>query len=289
MKVLITGGTGFIGTPLVSALRKEGHQVIVVRRTDADLVRTPLPTSFTSGVDGVIHLLGENLSQGRWTEKRKHELWNSRVNSAKNLLVSFEVPPKVILSASAIGYYGDRKDEELTEASKKGEGFLSDLCEAWEEPFREQQKKWPQTRFAQMRKGVVFSEHGGAFEKLLLPHKFFLGGRLGQGEQWMSWVMLEDVVNLYTLALKDERMSGAINVVSREPVHQATLAAAINKALGHPMGPPVPRLALKALLGEMRQVLLASQLVLPARLTEWEFPFQYPGLSQALQKLLSKR
>lgn len=289
MRILITGGTGFIGTPLVSALRNRGHDVIVLRRKDADLVHEPLTPKFTSGVEAVIHLLGENIGKGRWTAKRKRELWNSRVNSSQNLLASFEQPPKVVLSASAVGYYGDRGDEELTENSKKGEGFLADLCEAWEEPFHQQKQKWPTTRFAQMRKGLVFAPKGGSFEKLLLPHKFFLGGRLGQGNQWMSWVMLDDVIAVYQQALTDERMSGPINVVSREPVQQRKLAQEINKLMGHPMGPPAPKLALRIILGEMSDALLSSQLTMPARLTDWDFQFQYPGLAQALQKLLANR
>lgn len=289
MKILITGGTGFIGGPLVQVLRKDGHDVVVLRRTDADLVREPLRPELTRGVEGVIHLLGENLSKGRWTKERKRALWNSRVNSSRNLLASFESAPRVVLSASAVGYYGDRRDEELTEDAKKGEGFLSDLCAAWEEPFLEKQKEWDNTRFAQMRKGVVFSEQGGAFEKLLLPHRLFLGGRLGPGTQWMSWVMLDDVVAVYRQALMDSHFRGAINVVSREPMRQQSLAREINQALAHPMGPPVPGWILRTVLGEMSEVVLASQLVLPARLTDWEFHYQYPGIAQALQKLMPRR
>lgn len=289
MKILVTGGTGFIGAPLVQVLKNDGHDVVVVRRTDADLVREPLRAEFSRGVEAVIHLLGENLSQGRWTLARKRELWNSRVNSSRNLLASFESPPKIILSASAIGYYGDRQDEELTEVSKKGDGFLSDLCAAWEEPFLEKQKEWSETRFAQMRKGVVLASQGGAFEKMLMPYKLFLGGRLGPGNQWMSWVMLEDVVEVYRQALSDHRYQGPLNVVSREPLMQRNFAREINENLGRPMGPPVPAFVLKTVLGEMSEVLLASQLVLPARLTEWEFHYQYPGIAQALQKLIPHR
>lgn len=289
MKILVTGGTGFIGRPLVEVLKKDGHEVVVVRRSDADLVREPLAPEFTNGVEAVIHLLGENLSEGRWTAARKRALWNSRVNSSRNLLASFAAAPKIVLSASAIGYYGDREAEELTESSKKGDGFLSDLCAAWEEPFLDKQKEWSQTRFAQMRKGVVFASTGGAFEKMLLPYKMFLGGRLGPGTQWMSWVMLEDVVEVYRQALSDARFQGPVNVVSSEPLMQKNFAKEINQRLGHPMGPSVPAFVLKATLGEMSEVVLASQLVLPARLTEWEFHYQYPGIVQALQKLIPRR
>lgn len=289
MKILVTGGTGFIGRPLVEVLKKDGHEVVVVRRSDADLVREPLAPEFTNGVEAVIHLLGENLSEGRWTAARKSALWNSRVNSSRNLLASFAAAPKIVLSASAIGYYGDREAEELTESSKKGDGFLSDLCAAWEEPFLEKQKEWSQTRFAQMRKGVVFASTGGAFEKMLLPYKMYFGGRLGPGTQWMSWVMLEDVVEVYRQALSDARFQGPVNVVAREPLMQKTFANEINQRLGHPMGPGVPAFVLKAALGEMSEVVLASQLVLPARLTDWEFHYQYPGIAQALQKLMPRR
>lgn len=289
MKILVTGGTGFIGRPLVEVLKKDGHEVVVVRRSDADLVREPLAPEFTNGVEAVIHLLGENLSEGRWTAARKRALWNSRVNSSRNLLASFAAAPKIVLSASAIGYYGDREAEELTESSKKGDGFLSDLCAAWEEPFLEKQKEWSQTRFAQMRKGVVFASTGGAFEKMLLPYKMYFGGRLGPGTQWMSWVMLEDVVEVYRQALSDARIQGPVNVVSREPLMQKNFAKEINQRLGHPMGPAVPAFVLKATLGEMSEVVLASQLVLPARLTDWEFHYQYPGIVQALQKLMPRR
>lgn len=289
MKILVTGGTGFIGRPLVEVLKKDGHEVVVVRRSDADLVREPLAPEFTNGVEAVIHLLGENLSEGRWTAARKRALWNSRVNSSRNLLASFAAAPKIVLSASAIGYYGDREAEELTESSKKGDGFLSDLCAAWEEPFLEKQKEWSQTRFAQMRKGVVFASTGGAFEKMLLPYKMYFGGRLGPGTQWMSWVMLEDVVEVYRQALSDARFQGPVNVVSREPLMQKNFAKEINQRLGHPMGPAVPAFVLKATLGEMSEVVLASQLVLPARLTDWEFHYQYPGIVQALQKLMPRR
>jgi uncharacterized protein (TIGR01777 family) len=190
-----------------------------------------------------------------------------------------------MISASAVGYYGDRKDEELTEESSSGSGFLAEICKEWEKVFQDKQGEFPQTRFVQVRIGVVLSKTGGALEKMKMPFKLGLGGALGSGQQWMSWIHLEDLVNLFIHLLDREDLRGPVNAVSPNPVKNIDFSSVLAARFGKSLGPRVPEMALKLLLGEMSQVVLSSTKVLPRRLLHSGFQFKYSDLSSALKEL----
>lgn len=302
MNILITGATGLVGCKLAEKLIEKNHSVIVVSRSEesarrqfgsraeivvADLATQPLPQSKIKDVEAVIHLMGENIAAGRWTKSQKEKIFTSRIDSSKNLLNSFKgLSLKTIISASAVGYYGDRKNEELTEDSSMGTGFLADICKEWEQVFRDRRSEFSETRFAQVRIGVVLSKTGGALEKMKRPFKFGLGGALGSGAQWMSWIHIEDLVNLFIHVLEKQDLSGPINATSPEVHTNKEFSRILASQFGKGLGPAVPEMVLKLLLGEMAQVVLTSAKVLPRKAQESGFQFQFAGLDQALKNLL---
>jgi uncharacterized protein (TIGR01777 family) len=311
MKVLITGATGFIGSEIVRRLLSEGEEVRVLSRDPEKAQahfqspakkkkpaegrlncfpwnpeREVAPATALEGVDAVIHLAGENVASGRWSTARKTRILESRRLGTRNLADGIRGLKRkpVLLSASAIGFYGDRGDEVLDERSGKGSGFLADVCETWEN----EAKLAEASRLVILRNGVVLGRHGGALEKMLPIFKAGIAGRLGSGKQWISWIHLEDVVQASLFALRDQRVSGVYNLTAPEPVRNADFTHALASALGRPAALPVPVFALKLALGEMAQeTLLASQRVIPERwLGQPQFNFRYPSLLPALEELV---
>lgn len=293
MKILMTGATGFIGKELGKALVQKGHQIVALSRNqerarhelpfpceviEGDLTQQKLEHPLLSEIEAVIHLAGENVGDSRWTEERKKRIWRSRVDFTQNLMASLPLQVQVFLSASAVGYYGDRGPEILDERSSKGQGFLSEVCESWERSVLQAQKQFSKTRFVIFRTAVVLSAFGGALMKMLPPFQMGVGGVLGSGEQWMSWIHIEDLVQMYLKALEDQSFSGVINAVAPEPVSNRNFTEELAKALGVRKGPTVPRFALKTIFGEMASVVLDSQRVTSLKM----FPFRYSNVHQAL-------
>ncbi len=300
MKILMTGSTGLVGTALVSLLEREGHQVSRLvrgkpRAETSEIEWHPNQNSVVikdafEGHDAAIHLAGESVAEGRWTPEKKQRIRDSRVNGTGLLaatLGQLESPPKVLASASAIGLYGNRGDELLDEASAPGNGFLADVCREWEAATAPAEEAG--IRVAHLRFGIVLSEHGGALAKLLTPFKLGAGGKLGSGKQWMSWVAIDDAVAAIYKVVGADDMNGAVNIVAPNAVTNAEFTETLGRVLERPTIFSVPAFAARLAFGEMAdEALLASQRVLPAKLQQHDFEFQYPQLDAGLRHLLDK-
>jgi uncharacterized protein (TIGR01777 family) len=296
MRVAVSGGSGLVGSALVAALRTAGHTPIpLVRSAPAagqvlwDPERGLLDAASLAGIEGVVHLAGESLSSVPWTQRRKQRIRESRVRGTAlvaETLSQMNPRPRVLVSASAVGYYGNRDDEILTEESPSGSGFLAEVCQAWEaatEPAAAAGVRVVTARF-----GLVLSRRGGALAKMLVPFRLGLGGRLGSGRQWVSWIALDDAVEVVLLALRSEEIRGAVNVVSPDSVTNADLARALGRALARPAVAAVPVAALRLAMGEMAdQMLLASTRVSPAVLLRRDHRFRHPDLAGALLSALA--
>lgn len=292
MKLLITGAAGFLGTPIRRSLIASGHTVTNIVRTSArpgilwDPVDRKIDASRLEGFDAVIHLAGESIG-GRFTKKKKAEILRSRKDNTEFLvetLLNLKNPPKHFISASAIGYYGSRGDEELTESSQPGNDFLAHVCIEWEKATV------PLTsagiRTVHIRTGIVLHPDGGALEKLLLPFKLGLGGPIGSGKQWWSWIMRDDVVNIYKYVLENDAISGAVNAVAPNPARNKDFVKALGKAMHRPAFMPLPTLAVKLILGEMGDaLLLSSQKVIPLKLNNAGFTLNYRSLESGLNSI----
>ncbi|HEX2713821.1 MAG TPA: TIGR01777 family oxidoreductase [Candidatus Acidoferrales bacterium] len=300
MKILVSGSSGLIGTALMEALSREGHTVgRLVRPQTAtrpeasrDVRWDPISGSFDAvaaeGASAVVNLAGASIAAGRWNDARKQTLRTSRVNATRHLvgaLGKLARPPQVFISASAIGYYGDRGDEELTEESPRGNDFLASLSRDWEaEAARAEQFG---ARTAILRFGVILTPRGGALARMLTPFRLGLGGRLGSGKQWMSWLSLDEAIGVLRHALSNVQVRGAINAVGPRPVRNAEFTTALGKALHRPAIFPAPATALRLALGEMADaLLLASQRVLPKKLQQFGYNFQQSELEPTLSALL---
>jgi hypothetical protein len=297
VKVLVSGASGLIGRVLVRSLRSQGHQVRCLRRGRADgddLAWDPeagaLDPGALEGLDAVVHLAGEHIAGGRWTRTRKARILSSRVQGTRLLsekLAGLSHPPQVLVCASAVGYYGDRGAEELSEDSPPGRGFLAEVCRAWEgaaDPARA-----AGIRAVHLRFGMVLSAQGGALPRMLPPFRLGLGGRLGSGVQWMSWIHLEDAVAAIGHVLERENLGGPFNAVSPSPCANAEFTRTLGRVLRRPALIPVPAWALRLALGEMaRELLLSSARALPSRLLESGFRFEHPELEAALRHLLGR-
>jgi uncharacterized protein (TIGR01777 family) len=297
MRILVTGATGLIGSRLCEELLRSGHQV---RATTRDLptarqklglpvewrawdTRHPLPAGTLDGIDAVVHLAGESVASGRWTEARKAEILNSRSQSTRLLVEAIQSasrPPQVFLSASAVGYYGETADSAAKETSPRGQGFLCEVVEAWEKA-----SEALAIRRCVFRIGVVLSRSGGALEKLEPLFRAGLGGKLGGGRQWMSWIHVDDVVSLFMEALRTPTWKGVYNAVAPHPVRNREFTRILAHALHRPALAPVPSLALRVAVGEMAQVLLESQRVEADRLMAAGYAFRFTTLEQALADL----
>ena len=299
MKVLVTGASGLVGSALVPFLTTGGHRVTRLVRSQPrpgaaeihwDPVTGVQDPSGLEGMDAVVHLAGENIAGGRWTAARKAKIHDSRVIGTRTLcetLARLSQPPKVLVSALAIGYYGDRGDEPLWENSTFGTGFLADVCRAWEEATQPTVQKG--IRVVLLRIGIVLSPRGGALAKLLLPFKLGLGGVIGSGKQYMSWIALDDVAGAITHALVTDALQGPVNAVAPHPVTNREFTRTLGRVLGRPTVFPLPAFAAHLLLGEMADaLLLASTRAEPKRLLATQYVFRYPELDGALRHLLGK-
>jgi hypothetical protein len=294
MRVAISGASGLIGSALVPALEAAGHDVArLVRRVPADaneIAWSPaegsIDTASLVGVDAIVNLSGATIGR-RWNDRRKAEILLSRLASTGLLArtaAELEPGPTVLVNAGGVGIYGDRGDEILTESSTLGSGFLAEVGAAWEaaaEPARA-----AGIRVVNFRQGIALSRDGGALERMLTPFKLGLGGRVGSGKQWWSWVALDDAVGAYRFALERD-IAGAVNVVSPNPATNAQFVKALGQALHRPTVFPLPALGVKAAFGEMGEAaLLEGQRALPARLLEAGFTFRDPELGAALERAL---
>ena len=295
MKIAVSGASGLIGSALVPALDEAGHDVVrLVRGRGAgpgELAWDPdegtIDAAALAGTDGAVHLSGATIGR-RWSRARKAEILDSRVSSTRLLaetLASLDPRPAALVCAGGIGIYGDRGDEILTEESALGTGFLADVGRAWEsacEPARE-----AGIRVVNLRAGIVLAHEGGALARLITPFKLGLGGRVGSGKQWWSWVALDDLVAGVRFALERD-IAGPVNLVAPNPLTNAQFTKALGKALGRPTILPFPEFAAKAMFGEMaEEALLTGQRALPRRLLDAGFAFEYPEIDSALARALS--
>ncbi len=301
MKIIVTGASGLIGSALVSSLLTQGHQVTTLvrqesqQRTQMDVNAVPwnptageLDAARLVGHDAAVHLAGESIAEGRWTDEKKRRIRASRIESTRLLaesLAQLQTRPHTFVCASAIGYYGDRGAEVLTEASAPGTDFLAQVCREWEEAS--EPARAAGIRTVNLRFGVVLSEAGGALAKMLTPFKLGVGGRIGSGKQYMSWIALDDAVGAIAHALTNESVAGPVNVVAPQPVTNSEFTKALGHALGRPTIFPVPAFGLRLALGEMADaLLLSSARVEPAQLKATGYQFNYPQLDAALRHVL---
>lgn len=297
MKILVSGATGLVGSALVIAARLEGHEVSGLTRgkTGPSMItwdpdKGQLDGRLLEGFDAVVHLAGDNIAQGRWTEAKKQRIRDSRVKSTELLastLAKLDRPPRVLVSASAIGFYGDRGDISLDEESTAGQIFLSDVCRQWEEATR---AAWSAMRVVQTRIGVVLSPDGGALAKMLTPFRLGAGGIVGNGRQYWSWIALPDVVGAMLHVIRSDSLHGAVNLVSPQPVTNYEFTKTLGKVLHRPTLFPMPAFAAKLALGQMAdELLLASARIYPKKLQQSHYAFQMPELGPALERLLIAR
>jgi uncharacterized protein (TIGR01777 family) len=299
LTVAITGSSGMIGRNLTHFLTTGGHRVIPVvrdsrRAAEGAIHWNPatgdLDASRLAGVDAVVHLAGTSIASGRWTDDRMRSIRESRVRGTELIartLAEMAGGPRVLVSMSAVGYYGDRGAEPLEEGAPAGSGFLAEVCKVWEGATRAAERAG--VRVVMLRGGVALSPEGGAIGQMLLPFKLGLGGRLGSGRQYLSWIDLDDLVALVVHAIYTPSLSGPVNATAPHPVTNATFTAALGRALGRPTVVPVPTLAVKALFGQLgTEALLWGQRVLPAKASKAGFRFFYEGVEESLRFQLGR-
>jgi len=304
MRLLLLGCTGFVGKELVPALLKEGHELCIISRKNINNLKINIPVdkfkflkidlskkqnwnndnllSNLKDSDGIINLMGEPIADKKWTDSQKEEIEKSRINSTKFLmetLKKFRINPKVIINGSAIGFYGTSLTEEFNENSNSGNDFLANLCKKWEEnangkPFF--------SRLVIFRIGIVLEAEGGALGKMLPVYKIGLGGPIGDGKQWMSWIHRSDLCGLILKALVDKKFSGVINAVAPEPVLMKDFSRTLGRCLNRPDLLPVPGSILKLLLGDGAKLVLEGQKVISIKLQEKIYKFKYPLLEKAI-------
>ena len=297
MKVLVIGGSGFIGSALGRELSGAGHQVVVSTRKKTTsrkkLTWNPpelIAPDVISKFDAVINLAGENVFSERWTSERKEKIRSSRVDTTKALVQSMRAstnPPKVLINASAIGYYGPHGDEDVNEGAPPGSDFLAGVCEEWEAAALKANE--PGVRVVITRFGLVLGEGGGALSKMLGPFKAFIGGYIGSGKQWMSWIHIDDITGFIRYALENESVSGQFNVTAPKPVTNREFSSALGKVIGRPSFFPVPALALKLALGEFGDVLLTGQRAIPGKAVKAGYTFKHTDVNEALKAILKKK
>lgn len=309
MKIAITGATGLVGTALTKALAGENHTVIrLTRPQEQKRPATPPPSvvdfawdprsgefsqsadsPFANGVDAIVNLAGAPIVEGRWTDERKKVLRSSRIDTTRALVAAIgklQPRPHVLVSASATGYYGDRGEEVFSENSAAGKGFLADVAKEWETEAHQAEQFG--VRVAIVRFGIILAKEGGALPAMMKPFKFGVGGKLGDGQQWMSWVALQDVVAIIRRALQDDSMAGPFNVVAPEPIRNADFTKVLAAVLHKPAIFAAPKFALRLAMGEMAdEALLASQRAVPAALQQHGYKFLHTDLRATLQSILS--
>ena len=303
MKILITGATGLIGRRLCELLTGEGHTIIALtrspKRTEGLAIAEaygwepeagPPPEQALIGIDAAVHLAGEPIAARRWTDEQKKRIRDSRIISTRNFVNALrlaETKPRVFVSGSAIGFYGDRGNEPLIESSPPGSGFMSEVCASWEEEA--ERARHFGVRVVLVRTGVVLSGEGGALKKMLPPFKLGVGGPLGSGNHWFPWIHIKDIVGIFHNAILSSSMAGPVNGTAPEPVTNSEFTKQLGRVLHRPAFLTVPEFALRALMGEMADVLLGSQRVIPKALLDAGYRFQYPLLAPALEDLLGEK
>ena len=297
MKILISGSHGLVGTALIKSLASESHEILRLVRYAPSSVqeiewspdRYSIALARLEGFDAVVHLAGESIAEGRWIDEKKKRIRESRVKGTRLLgdaLANLSNPPKTFVCASAIGYYGDRGDELLTEASAAGNDFLSGVCVEWEKATALAVEKG--IRVVNCRFGIILDANGGALKKMLPPFRMGVGGKIGSGQQWMSWIALDDVVRGIKFALANDSIRGPVNFVAPAPVTNARFTKTLGKVLSRPTLFPIPAFGVRMLFGEMADaLLLSSQRVAPAVLQTSNFLFQYSQLEAALRHVLN--
>lgn len=295
--IIIAGATGFIGRKLCVELFLKGYKLKILCRSIEKAEKIiPLPVEFIlwNGIDkltsnvfegafGVINLIGESVAHGRWTNERKTKILESRTKTTKIIADAInhcKSPPKVIVGASAIGIYGNKHNTILTEESAYGGGYLANVCKEWESSYSDFKG-----RLVLLRTGIVLG-HGGALEKMLLPFRLGLGGKLGNGKQWMSWIHIDDLIKMYIFSMENTFVTGPINAVAPSPVINSDFTKTLSNVLNIPAILPVPTISLKIIFGEMSSILLDSQRVIPVKISHLNFKFSYSGLELALKSLL---
>ena len=306
MNIVLAGGSGLIGKRLVQRLHERKDSVVLLTRKRQPVSQPLFPfTKFvlwdaaTVGAwsaeletaDAVINLSGEPIAAKRWTTEQKHRIIASRIVSTRALTEAIhhaQHKPKVLLNASAVGFYGNISDGEVTEKFPCGNGFLAGVCEQWEREALNAQRDG--VRVALLRTGIVLDVNGGALQKLLLPFKYFLGGHLGNGRQWFPWIHIEDEVRAIIFAVDHSKIEGAVNLAAPEPMRMKEFCSELGTVLHRPSWMPVPAFVLKWLFGEMAQsLLLDGQKIIPQKLLENGFAFQYQKLQEALENLLARK
>ncbi len=297
MKVLVSGSSGLVGSALCRALQSDGHSAGRLARSGNapepgdvrwDPAAGELDLAAAEGAEAVVHLAGASIAAGRWNAERKRVIRDSRVEATRLLVTALSKlkrRPTVLVSASAIGYYGDRGEEELTEQSVPGSDFLAQVARDWEaEAARAEQAG---IRVVCLRFGVILAAHGGALAKMLLPFRMGAGGKIGSGRQWMSWLTLEDAVGMARHALENTKLRGPVNAVAPNPVRNAGFTYTLGQAVHRPTIFPMPAFAARLVFGEMADaLLLSSQKVVPQRLRESGYTFRHAELAGALQAVL---
>jgi hypothetical protein len=299
MRILLSGSTGLVGSALVPFLTTGGHEVVRLVRAQSksgetgitwDPASGQLDAAALEGFDAVVHLAGEGIAAARWTAQQKARIRDSRVQGTRLLaerLAGLKSPPRVFVSASAVGYYGDRGDEVLTEESPRGTGFLADVCRDWEaaaDPARRAGMRVVNTRF-----GVILSPRGGALKQMLTPFQLGAGGVVGSGRQYMSWIALDDVIGALHHVLTRAELSGPVNVTAPRPATNREFTKTLGRVLARPTLVPVPAFAARLAFGEMAdELLLSSARVEPRKLLETGYAFRFPELEGALRHVLGK-
>lgn len=301
MKIVLAGGTGFVGSSLQTALSQQGHEVVILtRQKTRETQSTPklrfVPWDPTKNgawaehlkdVDACINLAGESIAAKRWTKVQKFKIIESRCDATQALvhaISKLSKKPQVLINASAVGFYGPHGDEIMTEKDGPGKDFLAQTCKAWEAHAIRAQDFG--LRVVRLRFGIVLEKDGGALAKMIPPFKFFIGGPLGDGKQWMSWIHREDIIGMILWALENQQVSGPVNATASNPVTMKEFAATLGKIMGRPSFAAVPGLVLKILLGEMSDLLLTGQRVIPEKALALGYRFKYPSLETALQAIL---
>ncbi len=297
MKLLVTGGTGFIGRPLCRALTRRGHELLVLTRQanrQAPLAGVTWLSWETAAwrqnvgkVDGVVNLAGESIAGTRWSARQKQLIRESRVQTTRTLVDAIAAQahtPAVLINASAIGYYGAQGDEELVESDPPGTGFLAETCAAWEAEAKRAEEAG--VRVVRLRIGLVLGPGGGALAKMAPPFRACVGGPLGSGRQWISWIHRDDVIGLIEWTLTEPRVSGAVNATAPHPATMRAFCCELGRTLHRPSWAPVPAVALRLLLGEMAELLLTGQRVLPGVPLRLGYTFHHPELAPALASCL---
>ena len=306
-KILITGGTGLIGRKIVNELCREGVYVKLLT-TDIEKAKSVFEKNYTietlkwssfknpqslktvmDGTDAIINLAGANVGDKRWNKKYKEILYNSRIDTTKLLVDTIRIcknRPQVFISASGVGVYGFREDEIIDENSSTGDDFLAILCRDWENEAMKAVES--NIRVVVIRTGLVLDKNDGALKQLLTPFKFFVGGKLGSGKQWFSWIHIEDILRMYLFALEKDKLFGAVNGTSPNPVTNKMFANTLGDVINRPSVIPVPEFALKIAVGEFAKNLITGQRVIPAKAIKAGFEFGFPELKEALKNLLKK-